>query len=70
MHGDHRGHRLGMAVKIANLRAVAGLAPTREFVTTVNADTNPWMVEINRRLGFRPVEASVTYHRRLPDRRE
>ncbi len=70
VHGEHRGHRLGLAVKVANLRALAQVAPTRELVTTGNADTNPWMIAINEQLGFHPAEACLTYHRRLSDRGE
>lgn len=70
VHGEHRGHRLGLAVKVANIRALAQVAPTRELVITGNADTNPWMIAINEQLGFRPAEAALTCHRRLPDRGE
>lgn len=62
VHGEHRGHRLGYAVKVANLRVLQEFFPEREFVRTGNADANPWMVEINERLGFRAVEACLAYH--------
>jgi GNAT superfamily N-acetyltransferase len=52
---DHRGHRLGTAVKIANLRALQRACPEVTEVKTQNAETNAWMVGINVRLGFRPV---------------
>lgn len=55
VHRDHRGHRLGLAVKVANLRALAARQPDVERVVTTNAETNPWMVAINDRLGFTPV---------------
>jgi GNAT superfamily N-acetyltransferase len=70
VHGEHRGHRLGLAVKVANLRALAQVAPARELITTGNADTNPWMIAINEQLGFHPAEAWLTCCRRLPDRGE
>ncbi|HYG93526.1 MAG TPA: GNAT family N-acetyltransferase [Nocardioides sp.] len=52
----HRGHRLGLAVKIANLRAVqaAHVADGRRLVTW-NAEVNDHMIGINERLGFRAV---------------
>ena len=53
---EHRGHRLGMAVKVANLRELARLDPGRTTVQTSNAETNPWMVQINKDLGFEVVE--------------
>ena len=52
----HRGHRLGLAVKIANQRALAGRFPDLAWVMTGNADVNRHMNAINDRLGFRVVE--------------
>lgn len=56
---DHRGRRLGMATKAANLRAVQDAHPEIRRVVTQNAETNDWMVSINEEMGFEPVEASV-----------
>jgi len=57
----YRGHRLGMAVKIANLRQLARVLPAIRRVHTGNAAENDHMLAINRTLGFRPegVEATV-----------
>ena len=52
---DHRGHRLGTAVKVANLAALQATRPEVTDVRTQNAETNQWMVDINVRLGFEPV---------------
>lgn len=52
---DHRGHRLGMAVKVANLRQLQQTQPQISTVVTYNADVNAPMVAINDALGFRPV---------------
>lgn len=65
VRSDHRGHGLGMAVKVANLRALQADHPDRIRVVTGNADDNVWMLAINERLGFRMLEASLTYQRRL-----
>jgi GNAT superfamily N-acetyltransferase len=62
---DHRGHRLGAAVKVANLRALQAGHPDVPRVVTTNAETNAWMVAINDRLGFRPVAVVPTLKRRL-----
>jgi GNAT superfamily N-acetyltransferase len=57
---EHRGHRLGMAVKIANLQELARLAPERRTVQTMNDEQNPWMVDINKDLGFEVIEEALT----------
>jgi GNAT superfamily N-acetyltransferase len=62
---EHRGHRLGMAVKVANLRALAGLDPARRTVRTMNAEDNPWMVGINVDLGFEVVEEALMLRKDL-----
>ena len=52
---DARGHRLGAAVKVANLRQVLAAHPEVTEVHTTNAETNANMVDINDQLGFKPV---------------
>jgi hypothetical protein len=49
----HRGHRLGMAVKVAGIRAIQEHLPDKRRITTENAETNQHMVAINETLGFR-----------------
>jgi GNAT superfamily N-acetyltransferase len=53
---DHRGHRLGLAVKVANVRLLQETQPQLTTVVTYNADVNAPMVAVNARLGFRPVQ--------------
>ncbi len=53
---DHRGHRLGLAVKLANVRLLQEAHPQITTVVTYNADVNAPMVAVNERLGFRPVQ--------------
>ena len=65
VHREHRGHRLGLAVKTANLREAQARHPQVRRVTTQNGETNDYMIGINEQLGFRPVEASVEWLRRV-----
>lgn len=51
--GPHRGHGLGMLIKLANLVRLADAAPERGVVYTWNADENEHMLAINIALGFR-----------------
>lgn len=68
VHGDHRGHRLGLALKVAALRLlqteVSPAGPV-DHVLTWNAESNAHMVGVNERLGFVPVERCGIFERRL-----
>lgn len=61
VHRDHRGHRLGLAVKVANLQRLQRDYPGRPFVRTMNAETNDHMVSINLELGFELVETMTEW---------
>ena len=61
----HRGHRLGLATKVHNLRWLQQEAPDRTSLVTFNAEVNAQMVAINETLGFRPVEREVELVRTL-----
>ena len=61
---DHRGHRLGTALKVANLRALqreADVAGRR--LVTWNAEVNAPMIGINEVLGFVPRARSAELQR-------
>jgi GNAT superfamily N-acetyltransferase len=60
---DHRGHRLGMAVKARNLRVLQDKFPDRKRVVTTNSETNGPMVAINEEMGFKPVELLAEFQR-------
>jgi GNAT superfamily N-acetyltransferase len=52
VHPDHRGRRLGLAVKIANLDFLAARAPAVQVIVTGNAQENAPMISVNEMLGF------------------
>jgi GNAT superfamily N-acetyltransferase len=64
----HRGHRLGLAVKAANLAVLQADHPERRVVSTQNAETNAPMVAINEKMGFRAVEVLLEFQRTVPAR--
>ncbi len=66
VHREHRGHRLGLATKAVNLRAVQKAHPEMQRIVTQNAETNQWMIAVNVRMGFEPVEASLEMVRARP----
>ncbi|GAA2743900.1 hypothetical protein GCM10009868_19480 [Terrabacter aerolatus] len=49
---EHRGRALGLAVKLANLRALQRERPDVTSVRTWNAESNAHMIAINERIGF------------------
>lgn len=61
----HRGHRLGMAVKAATLRALEERMPEVVRVQTWNALENGPMLRVNRAIGFVPVGLYSLWQLRL-----
>jgi GNAT superfamily N-acetyltransferase len=61
----HRGHRLGLLLKAANVRAVLAERPGVRAVWTWNAETNTQMIAINETLGYRVEAWSAGYQRDL-----
>ncbi|QSB16180.1 GNAT family N-acetyltransferase [Natronosporangium hydrolyticum] len=62
----HRGHRLGILLKIAVHRLARHTFPELGYVHTGNADTNGHMAAINERLGFAAYQTGVIYQHRRP----
>jgi GNAT superfamily N-acetyltransferase len=62
---DHRGHRLGLLLKIVNLRLVRENFPQIRAIWTDNADVNAPMIDINVTLGYEIVDAGVEYLRKF-----
>jgi GNAT superfamily N-acetyltransferase len=61
----HRGHRLGMLIKVANLRSAQHRWPAARSVLTWNASENQHMLAINISLGFRPAGYEGEWQKRL-----
>ena len=49
---EHRGHRLGLLVKVANLERLTSDDPSVRRILTGNAGANRYMIAINEMLGF------------------
>ena len=61
----HRGHRLGLATKVANLLWLQEEDPATRLLVTFNAEVNAPMVAVNEAMGFRPVERMVELQKKL-----
>lgn len=62
---QHRGHRLGMVVKLQNLRHAREHRPELVAVDTINASSNTHMLAINEAMGFRPVDTWIQWQHSL-----
>ena len=61
----HRGHGLGLALKIRAMQASADLLAGRRRVTTENAASNSFMIAVNEKLGFRQTAWIAEYVRAI-----
>jgi GNAT superfamily N-acetyltransferase len=52
----HRGHRLGLAMKVLLHQQLIALHPGAELIVTGNATTNRWMNDVNEQLGYELVD--------------
>lgn len=52
---EHRGHRLGILVKLANLKLIEGHETAPRRICTWNAESNDQMIRVNDELGFEVV---------------
>jgi hypothetical protein len=62
---DARGHRVGLAMKLATHRALRASYPACTAVVTSNADVNDHMNAVNEALGYRVVERLPEYQKWL-----
>ena len=62
---EHRGHRLGMLLKSANLFWLERVAPGHPSVITYNAEENRHMLSVNEALGFVPVVYEGAWRKNL-----
>lgn len=49
---EHRGHRLGMLLKVANIQNLQSTAPGHPSIITFNAEENRHMLDVNEAVGF------------------
>ncbi|WBQ06417.1 GNAT family N-acetyltransferase [Kribbella sp. CA-293567] len=61
----HRGHRLGLALKVRNHLELQRDRTGHRIMHTWNAEQNTAMNAVNERLGYRPVERSGEWQRRI-----
>jgi GNAT superfamily N-acetyltransferase len=52
---EHRGRRLGMLVKVANIQELARVSPESPVIQTDNVEENRPMLDVNEAVGFRAI---------------
>jgi len=62
---EHRGHALGLGLKLASHRTLLEAFPTCAQVSTSNANVNQYMNSINERMGYRVVEQMIEVQKQL-----
>jgi RimJ/RimL family protein N-acetyltransferase len=67
VHPEHRGHRLGLAIKLANLDLLAERAPSVRVIETGNASVNSPMIAVNDMLGFEVVSDGAFWQKHLEE---
>jgi GNAT superfamily N-acetyltransferase len=65
---EHRGHHLGMLVKLVNLREHVRRHPGTRRIWTWNNEDNPHMLAINVAMGFRPAGGAALFQTASPPR--
>jgi GNAT superfamily N-acetyltransferase len=60
---DHRGHRLGLLLKLEMLRWLAEAEPQLQEIDTWNAESNDHMVGVNEALGYRVLGRVLDFQR-------
>ena len=62
---EHRGHRLGMLLKLANVQYLEAVHPGHPAIITFNAEENRHMLAVNEHVGFVPVGYEAVWKRDL-----
>ncbi|MFD5224577.1 GNAT family N-acetyltransferase [Microbacterium sp. NPDC058342] len=62
---EDRGHRLGLRIKLENLRMLQRHAPEVPRIYTYNAESNEHMLAVNVRLGFAPIARMAELQKKL-----
>jgi GNAT superfamily N-acetyltransferase len=67
--GAHRGHRLGLLMKLEQLRCLREDEPQLESVDTWNAESNSYMIGVNEAVGYRVVGRALAFQRTVAQTR-
>ncbi|MDQ1059655.1 GNAT superfamily N-acetyltransferase [Arthrobacter globiformis] len=63
----HRGNKLGLLIKVANMERLTEQFPAARVIYTWNAPENRYLLTVNRQLGFTTAGVTGIWQKELPD---
>jgi GNAT superfamily N-acetyltransferase len=67
---QHRGNKLGLLIKVANMERLTEQFPDARVIYTWNAPENRYLLTVNRQLGFTTAGVTGIWQKELPDFRD
>ena len=65
---EHRGNKLGLLIKVANMERLSEQFPDARVIYTWNAPENRYLLTVNKQLGFTTAGVTGLWQKELPDR--
>ncbi|HKU31816.1 GNAT family N-acetyltransferase [Arthrobacter sp. NyZ413] len=63
---EHRGNKLGLLIKVANMQRLSEQFPDARVIYTWNAPENRYLLTVNRQLGFTTAGVTGLWQKELP----
>ncbi|MET3173677.1 UNVERIFIED_ORG: GNAT superfamily N-acetyltransferase [Arthrobacter sp. UYCu721] len=63
---EHRGNKLGLLIKVANMERLTEQFPDARVIYTWNAPENRYLLTVNQQLGFTTAGVTGIWHKELP----
>jgi len=64
---EHRGNKLGLLIKVANMERLSEQFPDARVLYTWNAPENRYLLKVNQQLGFTTAGVTGLWQKELPD---
>lgn len=64
---EHRGNKLGLLIKVANMERLTEQFPDSRVLYTWNAPENRYLLKVNQQLGFTTAGVTGIWQKELPD---
>jgi hypothetical protein len=64
---EHRGNKLGLLIKVANMQRLSEQFPDARVIYTWNAPENRYLLTVNKQLGFTTAGVTGLWQKELPN---